>query len=130
MDKAAMTMTAAKTNPSRNYQLDFLKLVFTFFLIFQHSSVFVGENTRITIPPMMGAVTVHFFFIVSGMLMANSIVKKEPDILSSGRSAMQFVLNKLKNILLQYWSALLVFMTIYIYICTTLQQSKTFLLYC
>ena len=108
--------TCDKVIPQRNYQLDFLKFVFTLFVFICHSSAFVGENTRITFPPALGQISVHFFFVVSGMLMVNSIIKSDADISDPGKSAMVFVLKKFKGISLQYWTALFVYTAIYIYI--------------
>ena len=108
--------TCDKVIPQRNYQLDFLKFVFTLFVFICHSSAFVGENTRITFPPALGQISVHFFFVVSGMIMVNSIIKSDADISDPGKSAMVFVLKKFKGISLQYWTALFVYTAIYIYI--------------
>ncbi len=101
---------------SRNYQLDFLKLIFTLFVFLSHSAIFVNENTRIVFPPYLGTLSVHFFFVVSGMLMVNSILKDTANEENAGKAAMRFVLKKIKGILLQYWVAFAIFLTIYIYI--------------
>ena len=98
----------------RNYQLDFLKFVFTLFVFLYHSRAFIGENTRITFPPALGQVSVHFFFVVSVLLMVNSIIKNDADTSNFVKSAMTFVLKKFKVISLQYWTALFVYTAIYI----------------
>lgn len=116
-------MPLVKTEQQRNYQLDFLKLIFTFLVFFEHTKSFIGENTRIILPPMLGSVAVHFFFIVSGMLMVNSIIKKDCNTAEPGKSAMMFILNKFKNISWQYWTAMFLNLFIYIYISQTVNTS-------
>jgi len=101
---------------SRNFQLDFLKLVFTFCVFLSHSTVFANKNTRIIFPPYLGTLSVHFFFVVSGMLMVNSIVKYAANEENAGKAAMRFVLKKSKSIFLQHWVSFAIFLTIYIYI--------------
>ena len=60
----------------RNYELDFFRLVFALLVFIYHTNPFIGKNTRVVLPPDLGAGAVHFFFILSGMFMANSIVKR------------------------------------------------------
>ena len=116
-----MSQEVKSTMVQRNYQLDFLKLVFTFLIFLHHTNALADENTKISILPLLAAIPVHFFFVVSGLLMANSIVRTDdPDIYiyiyiyDPGKSAMQFVLKRVKGILWQYWTALFMFMTVYI----------------
>lgn len=104
----------AKGSAQRNYQIDVLKLICTICVFLEHTKIFIGEKTQIQLPLMLGPVSVHFFFIVSGMFMVNSIVKSEADPANSGRSAMQYVFKKIKGISLQYWTALFVFLAIYL----------------
>ena len=56
----------------------------------------------------------HFFFIVSGMLMTNSIMKRDCSTESPGKAAMSFVLHKFKPISGQYYVALFISAVVYI----------------
>lgn len=104
---------------TRNYELDFLRLVFAVIIFLSHTQFngFVGPNTRFRIIPMMGEISVHFFFIASGMLMANSIVKKDVN-QNFGKAAMDFVLGKFKSIawILVVSGAIAVSVHIFIYL--------------
>ena len=57
---------------SRNYQLDFLKLVFAFIIVICHTGEFIDKNSGFVLPSQMGFWGVHFFFIVSGLFMVSS----------------------------------------------------------
>lgn len=101
-------------NPApRNYQLDVLKLVFTLFVFVSHTFIFIGENTRFKPPYGLGWVSVHFFFIVSGLLMVNSYMKREDSLPACGKRSMQFVLRKFKGIALPYYVSILLFILLY-----------------
>ena len=63
----------------RSYQLDFFKFILAIYVFISHTQCFVGENTRIKLPANIGGDSVHVFFIISGMLMANSIYKHYSD---------------------------------------------------
>lgn len=106
--------TVNKNLITRNYQLDFLKLIFASWVFMVHARIFVNENTRFRLPIQSGGFSVHFFFIVSGMLMANSVMKSEPDKESAGKCSISFVLGKFKNIAWEYFSAFIICVTIYI----------------
>lgn len=99
----------------RNYELDFLKFIFTICVFMSHTGVFRKENTNIILPPQFGQVSVFFFFVVSGMLMANSILKKEINTADYGKLAVMFVINKIKTLALDVYAALFVFMAVYIF---------------
>ena len=99
----------------RNYELDFLKLVFTLCVFASHTGVFRNANTNITLPPQFGQVSVFFFFVVSGMLMTNSILKKEMNTNGYGKLATQFVINKVKMLAGDVYTALFVFMAVYLF---------------
>lgn len=105
--------TSDKVVTRRNYQLDFLKFIFTLLVFWCHTNLFIGENTRVKFPLMLAEVSVHFFFVVSGLLMVNSIMKSAADTSGSGKSAIRFVLKKFKGMSLQYWTALFIFTAIY-----------------
>lgn len=92
----------------RSYQLDFLKLLFALFIFWTHTAQFIGENTRISLPIELGSLSVHFFFIVSGMLMVNSIMKQGNNIPSPGKSAISFVIKKYKSIGWQFVVSLII----------------------
>lgn len=101
----------------RNYELDFLKFIFSCLIFICHTDVFIGEHTRISLPLQFGRVITHFFFIVSGMLMVNSIKNKRTEKSENfGKLAIQFVLGKVKSIYLKYIAAMLIVYAIYIYI--------------
>ena len=109
--EAVKPENAANNKQSRNYELDFFRLVFALLVFFYHTKPFIGENTRVTLPPQLGAGAVHFFFILSGMLMANSIVK-HGSAESCGRSAIGFVLGKFRAFAPQYFAALALSVTV------------------
>lgn len=113
-------------NPApRNYQLDVLKLVFTLFVFAGHTREFIGENTRLIVPSLLGWVSVHFFFIVSGLLMVNSYMKREDSLPACGKRSMQFMLRKFKGIALPYYVSILLFILLYFLI---KKRSQAFLL--
>lgn len=62
---------------SRNYQLDFFKLIFSIFVFVAHT-IYITPNTISDSPlyPTLGLVSVFYFFIVSGMMMLNTRVEK------------------------------------------------------
>lgn len=91
----------------RNYELDFLKLIFTIIVFLFHSAWLMGENSAKFFPLLMGQVSVHFFFIVSGLLMANHIAQQEENVKFAGFSACRYVLNKVKRLVLPLWVATL-----------------------
>lgn len=94
----------AKIEVKRNYELDFLKLVFALFVFFTHIGRYLNEQFYETLPLQFGHISVHFFFIISGMMMANSIVKQKAEAASDtrtplpGKSAIEFVIKKYKSI--------------------------------
>lgn len=95
------------TSGNRNYALDFLKLLFTVLVVFCHTDLFINENTSLRIPYGLGFWSVHFFFMVSGMLMANSLMKSDKTD-TPGKDAMAFIKNKFSLISAQYWTALFI----------------------
>lgn len=109
----------------RSHELDFLKLLFALCIFIFHSRGSGGENTNIILPGQMGAVSVYFFFMVSGMLMANSIVKKEEISTEYGKLALHFVIRKIKIVVWDVYAALFVFMSIYIFTIAPEQITST-----
>lgn len=99
----------------RNYGLDFLKLLLTFLIFWVHTSPFKGKSTNIRFPFQLGEISVHCFFIISGMLMANSIARKKKNIVSPGKSAVSYVLKKAKQIGGKYFCGFLICLIVSIY---------------
>lgn len=100
----------------RNYEIDALRLLFSIFVFIHHTSVFIGENTRFSLPPTLGWISVHFFFIVSGFLMVSSVVKRNYDTENAGKHSLEFVISKFKSFAAPYLVAELIAVLIYIYI--------------
>lgn len=115
---------------SHNYELDFFKFIFTLLVFIAHSIFFISADASANVPPMLGSIPVHFFFIVSGMLMANSISKnKENTIDEPAINALNFVLKKAKKIMLPYCVSLIIVILVYLYIyITTNNQQAIYLL--
>lgn len=108
--------TANKEKPARNYELDLLKLFFAVFIVLWH--IRIKTNLVDTWPLIRGGgkVAVHFFFVVSGMLMANSIMKKNADVDRPGKSAIQFTIGKFKAVAWPYFMSLIIEIPIYQFI--------------
>lgn len=112
---ALIPKSVGHTSGQRNYELDFLRLFFSICVFVWHTDPFRGENTEVIFPLALGAIPVHFFFVVSGMLMANSISKKETVTNEYGKFAALFVINKIKALAWDVYAALFVFMLVYIF---------------
>lgn len=97
----------------RNYELDFLKLIFALCVFVWHTDPFRNERIQIVFPLAFGGVPVHFFFVVSGMMMARSILKRQPETTEYGKLAMVFVVNKIKALAWDVYAALFIFMSVY-----------------
>lgn len=110
-----MTRPAVHSTQKRNYELDFLKLLFAVCVFIHHTDLFRDAGIKAVIPLQLGPIAVHFFFIVSGMLMANSILKKETATTKYGKHAAVFVMNKIKSVAWDVYAALLVFMLVNIF---------------
>ncbi len=103
---------------SRNYQIDFLKLICSFLIVICHSYL-IGDDSALLWFDRMGWVSVHIFFIISGFLMIKSVLKKKYEIRDAGKQSLNFVIDKFKPIALPVWTAtlmLLVMQIAYIYI--------------
>lgn len=101
---------------THNYQLDFWKLILAFLVFFGHAlSDFASETTRIPkqLSTPFGYFCVHAFFVISGMLMINSIYRKNMTSDSSGKSSFDFVINKCKSLALPYVIVLILNVMIY-----------------
>lgn len=93
-----MSCTEKEKN-TRNYQLDFLKLIFSLFVFISHTDIFIGQTDSLPRERIIwfGEMAVSFFFITTGMLMVNSINKSDISALSSpGKSTIHFVIRKMK----------------------------------
>ncbi len=110
-------MSSNTIKSQRNYYLDFLKFIFTIFVFLNHSmNGFLNENTTIPFEissTSLGYVSVHAFFTISGLLMINSISRKEIEKQHAGQNSLLFVIHKYKAIALPYITALLINTVIY-----------------
>lgn len=91
----------------RNYELDFIKLVFSVFVFLCHANV-VGYNRL----PQMGDVAVHAFFVISGLLMAYSISKRNTIEKNWGKASIDFVLGKFKAMSWPVWTGFIINFTV------------------
>lgn len=108
-----------KTEPKkeRNYELDFLKLVFAILVFIYHCRLFIPEDNKLRENMSnLGSVCVHFFFVVSGMLMAYSLSKQNISA-NYGKASINFVLKKFKSMA---WP-LITSITIYVIMWTLLE---------
>lgn len=105
----------AQNSKQRNYELDFLKLFLAICVFISHTYPFINENTKFVMPWRLGAIAVHFFFIISGMLMADSILKREMTTTEYGKFAGMFVLDKVKALAWEVYAALFVFVSVYVF---------------
>lgn len=110
----------------RNYEIDFLKLVFAIFVFINHTSVFIKENTRIDsmFLSYLGWIGVWFFFIVSGFLMVESVSNKNFAVDAAGKNSLRFVINKFGSIAIPYLIAEFLLVVIYAII---IQKGNAFL---
>ncbi len=107
---------------SRNYQLDFLKLVFAFIIVICHTGEFIDKNSGFVLPSQMGFWGVHFFFIVSGLFMVSSsrVLKTDSSdgkMNDSAKGAFYFVIQKFQKIAIPYWIALLICVFCFYVVC-------------
>lgn len=117
-------MNEKTSKAPRNYYLDFIKLIFAGFVFISHSlNNFANQNTWIPFDvsvTSMGYVSVHCFFIISGLLMINSYEKyiggNDAAAFLPGKSALNFVLRKYKSIALPYLTALGINLAIYTFV--------------
>ena len=109
--------------PSRNYQIDALKMLLTILVFICHSYGFLPSGTNDIIIGKLysfGWMSVQMFFMISGFLMVKSILKRNYDKKHAGKDAMGFVIGKFKAIALPFWisNAMFAFMLIAYYIYT------------
>lgn len=84
----------------RNYQLDVLKFFFTLCIFVYHARLLAPPGgTARQISDKWGWFGVHFFFIVSGMLMVHSFMRhRSEQPAEPGKAAVRFVLHKFFSI--------------------------------
>lgn len=113
----------AEKSEQRNYAIDVLRILFAFAVVFCHTSAFVTADTTLVNNNIMhasGWIGVHFFYIVSGMLMVVSFMKHGHDTTKAGREALDYVLKKFRGMAWWYWVSLALGFTLYIWnICMT-----------
>lgn len=94
----------------RNYQLDFIKLILAIMIFLCHTQWWADPNANVITPQWLdgiGNITVRVFFIISGMLMANSIAKT--DVVDHfGKNAIAFVLRKFTRIMWPVWISIFI----------------------
>lgn len=102
---------------NRNYQLDFIKLVSALLIFLVHTQYFVGPSIIALVQPCINRVAsmvVRIFFVITGMLMANSISKTNINS-DFGKHALSFVLKKFQKIYWPVWSAMIICLVIKLY---------------
>lgn len=109
IEAVKLDTAAVQKKKERNYELDFFRIVFSLLVVLYHTGGLSKEVEKM-LPPQLGAGCVHFFFILSGMLMANSIVKRS-ETQNCAKSSIQFVLNKFKSFALPYIAAMFIGLT-------------------
>lgn len=90
----------------RNYQIDFLKFFFCFFVIIGHTrglSTVMPENTAFL---KAGYIAVFFFFTVSGYLMIESYERRKKE--DHALSAWNFVKSKISGLGKDYLAAMVI----------------------
>lgn len=110
-----MSKPTAQSTQKRNYELDFLKLFFAICVFIWHTDSFRNENTKVVFPLQLATIPIHFFFVVSGMLMVNSILKKDMTTTEYGNLAVLFVIHRFKTLAWDVYAALFVFMSVYVF---------------
>lgn len=93
----------------KNYQLDFIKLIFAAVIFIGHTRDFYRQDTVFPVSKLaiehFGGIGVHVFFMISGLLMTNSIMCKTSDPAMSGKYALDYVLGKGKSVFLPCFTA-------------------------
>lgn len=122
----AENVIVEKRSDGRNYEIDFLKFIFAIFVLINHTSVFIKENTSIDsmFLSYLGWIGVWFFFVVSGFLMVESVSKKNFSVDTAGKSSLNFVIRKFGGIAVPYLIAEFLLALIYVII---IQKGNAFL---
>ncbi len=89
---------------SRNYELDALKFFLSILVFFCHTNRFVGENTNLHGVNLgsLGDWSVMLFFVISGMMMVNSFMKKRGSYDNPGRMTYEFIKKKIFSLKTPY----------------------------
>ena len=82
--------------------------MFAVFVLWTHTSNLEYSGAKATFPPMLGRIAVHFYFILSGMFMANSIIKRNYIGNEPGKAAITFVMRKFKALALNWVTAFVI----------------------
>lgn len=104
----------------QSYALDALKILCCVMVIWSHSAVLKNSEESVFVPIGAGWISVHIFYMISGLLMVNSYFSSK----SGGSPEEQtgiFMLRKIKSIGLQYFSAL--FVAFCAYLCARIHSS-------
>lgn len=88
---------------NRNYQLDIWKLGFAVIVFLGHA---LSDFSSIAATPL-GYFGAHAFFVISGLLMTNSLMKKDVDKNCAGKEAFYYLLGRYKALALPYVVVLL-----------------------
>lgn len=86
----------------RNGSVDFWKFVFSFVIMTFHSLYFAGD---VQYPFYNGANMVEFFFLVSGFLMAASLMKYDTGQVPVWKNTWKFLIHKIKGFCPDYYVA-------------------------
>ncbi len=86
----------------RNGSIDFWKFIFSLVIMSFHSIYFAGDEKFLF---YNGANMVEFFFLVSGFLMAASVMKQNTEGIPVWKSTWQFLFHKIKSMCPEYYVA-------------------------
>lgn len=99
----------------RNYQIDFLKLLLAICVFFHHTTSFLAvENTALL---NLGWWATHMFFVISGLLLASSLMRKDTPPETAGRDSLFYVLGRVRKIIAEYWTAIVIFIIAVFAVC-------------
>ena len=91
-----MKHTSAVTGKSRNGAIDVLRFYFTIAVVIAHMIPLFFNDTEINLPFRNGHLSVEFFFIVSGFLMAASCIKAYSQKEITGIATFHFLRHKIQ----------------------------------
>ncbi len=86
----------------RNGSIDFWKFIFSLVIMSFHSIYFAGDEKFLF---YNGANMVEFFFLVSGFLMAESVMKQDTQGTAVWKSTWRFLFHKIKGMCPEYYVA-------------------------
>ncbi|MCI9122634.1 MAG: acyltransferase [Eubacterium sp.] len=88
-------MGKTASTAARNGAIDFWKFLFSVLIVQFHSSNMVADGS---VPFEGGAIAVEFFFLVSGYLMAASIMRRDEASIVIGRDSRKFLFHKIQGL--------------------------------